>query len=289
MRLPVLLALLASINAYDINEQIACVESIEGVPVITNNYMTPSLCADHCKARTYTAVQGDECFCLDRMPTSKEGRCVTPCSGFGLLRCGGPSAYSIYQIGDEEDDTGDDSEAGKNALETSSPESDARRHGESDKQTEILKTNASSGGTVSSQQGQSDGTSETNSSPSDVSQASFTEPQTESSSENEGSTASKTESVESSAEVTSNQDSVSGAESTASSTTESSSKAESTASSTTESASKAESSVNSANTNSTAQESTTEAEKTQSASKSDNAGATVGVGAVVGLLVLVML
>ncbi|CAN3484508.1 hypothetical protein DICA0_F12860 [Diutina catenulata] len=275
MRLPVLLALLASINAYNINEQIACVESIEGVPVITNNYMTPSLCAVHCRAHTYTAVQGDECFCLDRMPTSKEGRCVTFCSGFGLLRCGGPSAYSIYQIGDEEDDTGDDSEAGKNALETLSPESDARKHGESDKSTETLVNNAPSGGTASNQQGQSEETSETDSLPSDVSQASFTEPQTESSSENEGSTASKAESVESSAEVTSNQNSVSGAESTASSTTES--------------ASKAESSVNSANTDSTAQESTTEAEKTQSASKSDNAGATVGVGAVVGLLVLVML
>ncbi|CAN3369854.1 hypothetical protein DICA3_F28480 [Diutina catenulata] len=275
MRLPVLLALLASINAYDINEQIACVELIEGVPVITDNYMTPTLCADHCQAHTYTAVQGDECFCLDQMPTSKEGRCVTPCSGFGSLRCGGPSAYSIYQIGDEEDDTGDDSEAGKNALETSSPESDARKHGESDKSTETLVNNASSGGTASNQQGQSGGTSETDSSPSDVSQTSFTEPQTESSSENEGSTASKAENGESGTEVTSNQDSVSGAESTASSTTES--------------ASKAESSVNSANTDSTAQESTTEAEKTQSASKSDNAGATVGVGAVVGLLVLVML
>lgn len=275
MRLPVLLALLASINAYDINEQIACVELIEGVPVITDNYMTPTLCADHCQAHTYTAVQGDECFCLDQMPTSKEGRCVTPCSGFGLLRCGGPSAYSIYQIGDEEDDTGDDSEAGKNALETLSPELDARKHGELDKLTETLVNNALLGGTASNQQGQLGGTSETDLSPSDVSQTSFTEPQTESSSENEGSTASKAENGESGTEVTSNQDSVSGAELTASSTTES--------------ASKAELLVNSANTDSTAQELTTEAEKTQSASKSDNAGATVGVGAVVGLLVLVML
>lgn len=288
MRLPVLLALLASINAYDINEQIACVELIEGVPVITDNYMTPTLCADYCQAHTYTAVQGDECFCLDQMPTSKEGRCVTPCSGFGLLWCGGPSAYSIYQIGDEEDDTGDDSEAGKNALETLSPELDARKHGELDKQAETLVNNALLGGTVSSQQGQLGGTSETDLSPSDVSQASFTEPQTESSSENEGSTA-ETESVESSAEVTSNQDSVAGTELTASSTPDSVSGAELTASSTTESASKAELLANSANTDSTAQELTTEAEKTQSASKSDNAGATVGVGAVVGLLVLVML
>lgn len=289
MRLPVLLALLASINAYDINEQIACVELIEGVPVITDNYMTPTLCADHCQAHTYTAVQGDECFCLDQMPTSKEGRCVTPCSGFGLLRCGGPSAYSIYQIGDEEDDTGDDSEAGKNALETVSPELDDRKHGELDKQTETLVNNALLGGTSSNQQGQLGGTSETDLSPSDVTQASFTEPQTKSSSENEGSTASKTENGESGTEVTSNQDSVFGAELTASSTPDSVSGAELTASSTTESASNAELLANSANTDSTAQELPTEAEKTQSASKSDNAGATVGVGAVVGLLVLVML
>lgn len=67
--------------------------------------MTPSWCYHQCKGRKYSVMllNGDKCYCSDKYPTERsllpEERCLLPCSGKHSQMCGGPGAYSVYNLG----------------------------------------------------------------------------------------------------------------------------------------------------------------------------------------------
>ncbi|CAN3353680.1 hypothetical protein DICA4_A08482 [Diutina catenulata] len=105
MIFPVFLAMMATARvaqAFDENSQISCASSVSGSVKTTNQFMTPSLCAKSCGGSPYTAVQGEDCYCLSSKPSDNGGTCNTVCPGYGSIKCGGQSSFSIFQIGEDD-------------------------------------------------------------------------------------------------------------------------------------------------------------------------------------------
>lgn len=67
--------------------------------------MAPNWCYRQCKGRQYSVMlmNDDKCYCSDKYPTERsllpEERCLLPCSGKHHWVCGGPGAYSVYNLG----------------------------------------------------------------------------------------------------------------------------------------------------------------------------------------------
>lgn len=105
MIFPVFLAMMATARvaqAFDENSQISCALLVLGLVKTTNQFMTPSLCAKSCGGSPYTAVQGEDCYCLLLKPSDNGGTCNTVCPGYGSIKCGGQSSFSIFQIGEDD-------------------------------------------------------------------------------------------------------------------------------------------------------------------------------------------
>lgn len=65
-----------------------------------DTYQSSGYCAKQCPNSQYVAVQGNECICLDSLPSSSNkvdsSQCSTVCPGYGQEPCGGSNAYSVY-------------------------------------------------------------------------------------------------------------------------------------------------------------------------------------------------
>lgn len=67
--------------------------------------MTPNWCYRQCKDRQHGVMlmNANQCFCSDKYPTEKsllpEERCIFTCSGKPYWVCGGPGAYTVYNLG----------------------------------------------------------------------------------------------------------------------------------------------------------------------------------------------
>ncbi|EGW31638.1 uncharacterized protein SPAPADRAFT_62249 [Spathaspora passalidarum NRRL Y-27907] len=78
---------------------IGCFGSASGQNKGSYEYQTSSYCSKQCSNSQYIAVKGQQCICLDSLPSNKvsNSQCSTPCPGYGTQNCGGNNAYSVFQ------------------------------------------------------------------------------------------------------------------------------------------------------------------------------------------------
>ncbi|RCK58163.1 Uncharacterized protein in LEU2 3'region [Candida viswanathii] len=82
-------------------DSLGCYSSVSGGDSQGDyTYQTSGYCASQCPNSPYVAVQGQECICLDSLPSSSnkvsDSQCSTGCPGYDQESCGGSKAYSVY-------------------------------------------------------------------------------------------------------------------------------------------------------------------------------------------------
>lgn len=85
-----------------LSDSIGCFASVDtSVSQGFGQYETQSLCASSCGPNyPYVAIKnGGYCYCLSSLPSSDlvpNSQCNVPCNGFGLVMCGGQSAFTVF-------------------------------------------------------------------------------------------------------------------------------------------------------------------------------------------------
>ncbi|CAI5758868.1 unnamed protein product [Candida verbasci] len=79
---------------------VGCYSSISGGSSQGDyQWQSSGYCLNQCGNSAYIAVKGEECICLNSLPSNQvsSSNCDTPCTGYDKENCGGDNSYSIFE------------------------------------------------------------------------------------------------------------------------------------------------------------------------------------------------
>lgn len=128
----------------------------------TYTYQSVDHCTGKCPGSAYIAFRnGNECFCLDSLPTSSTSGCNIVCFGYGQQTCGGTSAFEVYPgPGGGGANAGASSKASTSATSATSSSSLSTSTSTSKTQTSVTNSQTASSKPTSTDATTSDATSE---------------------------------------------------------------------------------------------------------------------------------